>query len=157
MWGTQVHKCTKCEASMFKHVAKRGVHKQYQWWWQRCRGRHMTDKAWLYKAPWLINQNEPKTHFTEVTLILKFHLKWSRCTVAIPKNEVYMSMHSKVIAQTDRQYENITFPHTREVITSKVRHLLKKVWYITKPSSSRNENNGRSPSVNAEIVFVPAK
>ena len=41
------------------------------------------------------------------------------------QNEVFMSQHSKVIAQTDtqadmhrwthRQYENITFPHMPEV------------------------------------------
>ena len=59
-----------------------------------------------------------------MTLVLKLDLdmvKMSHYT----KNEVSMSGHSKVIActdtqtdrQTHRQYENITFSHTRAVIT----------------------------------------
>ena len=48
------------------------------------------------------------------------------------KNKVSMSRHSKVTAQTEdkqththTQYENITFPHTRAVITSSVGKRLK--------------------------------
>ena len=58
-----------------------------------------------------------------MTLILKFDLDMVKM-YHHTKNEVSMSRHSKVIAQTDtqtdthtdrhthRQYENITFPHT---------------------------------------------
>ena len=54
-----------------------------------------------------------------MTLILELALaivKMSHHT----KNEVFMSRHSKVIArkdrQTHRQYENMTFSHTRAVM-----------------------------------------
>ena len=53
-----------------------------------------------------------------MTLILKFDLDMVKMYYHT-KNEVSMSRHSKVIAQTDtqthRQYENITFPHMRAV------------------------------------------
>ena len=67
-----------------------------------------------------------------MTLILKHDLDMNKMYHHI-KNEVSMSRHSKVIAQTDRQtdtqthtcththrhtyrqYEHITFPHTRAV------------------------------------------
>ena len=52
-----------------------------------------------------------------MTLILKFDLDMVKM-YHHTKNEVSTSRHSKVIAQTDRQYENINFPHTR-VVTMK--------------------------------------
>ena len=65
-----------------------------------------------------------------MTLILKLDLDMVKM-YHHTKNEACMSRNSKVIAQTDtqtgrqthtqtdrhRQYENITFPHTRAVIT----------------------------------------
>ena len=57
-----------------------------------------------------------------MTLVLKLDLDMVKM-YQYTKNEVSMSRHSKVIAQTDRQtdthtdrqYENITFPHSRPV------------------------------------------
>ena len=57
-----------------------------------------------------------------MTLILKLDLDMVKL-YHHTKNEVSMSRHSKVTVQTDRhthtyrQYENITFPHTRAVIS----------------------------------------
>ena len=63
-----------------------------------------------------------------MTLILKLDLDMVKM-YHHTKTEVSMSKHSKVIARTDtqadiqtdrhtqRQYENITFPHTQAVIT----------------------------------------
>ena len=53
-----------------------------------------------------------------MTLVLKLYLDIVKM-YHHTKNEASMSRHSKVIAQTDththRQYENITFLHTRSV------------------------------------------
>ena len=54
-----------------------------------------------------------------MTLVLKLDLDMVKM-YHHTKNEISMSRHSKVIArtdtETDKQYENITLPHTRTVI-----------------------------------------
>ena len=53
--------CTKYEVSMFNPVLKRGVHRHEHWFWCRCQHwQRSTDKAWLCKALWLINQMNQK-------------------------------------------------------------------------------------------------
>ena len=49
-----------------------------------------------------------------MSLILKCDLDMVKVSHQT-KNEDSMSRYSKLIACTDRQYENITFPHTRAV------------------------------------------
>ena len=70
-----------------------------------------------------------------MTLILKLDLDMVKMYYHA-KNEVSMSMDSKVLAQTDtythtyaqtdRQYKNITFPHMRAVITEPQRTMKNK-------------------------------
>ena len=59
MWGAYVHTHTKCEVSVFKPVARRGVHR-------RCQRRRCTTD----KALWLIKQMSEKCRLTL--------LKWCR-------------------------------------------------------------------------------
>ena len=58
-----------------------------------------------------------------MTLILKYNLDMVKM-YHHTENEVSMSRHSEFIAQThrqtQRQYENITFPHTQVVIIEKI-------------------------------------
>ena len=77
-----------------------------------------------------------------MTLVLKIDLDMVKILYHT-KNEVSMSKHSKVIAQTDRhtdrqthrQYENITFTHTQAVII----HPYLRLGEISPSRHKRNE------------------
>ena len=103
---------------------------QWLWPWDDLDlDHHINTSSWSYPKNLLFNsQNE---HFYQsdldlhpMTLVLKLDLDMVKILYHT-KNEVSMSEHSKVIARTDRhtdrhtQHENITFPHTRAVMTVK--------------------------------------
>ena len=59
IWVVYVHMYTKYEVSMLRTWARKGVCRQHQ-------QLHMTDKACLYKALWLINQMSQKLKWIQV-------------------------------------------------------------------------------------------